>query len=57
MSELTNKIDFAVVFSVTHANPNGDPINGNRPRETYDGLKEEDKKSSYGYGREYICTI
>jgi CRISPR-associated protein Csd2 len=40
MSELTNKIDFAVVFSVTHANPNGDPINGNRPRETYDGLGE-----------------
>jgi CRISPR-associated protein Csd2 len=40
MSELSNKIDFAVVFSVTHANPNGDPINGNRPRETYDGLGE-----------------
>jgi CRISPR-associated protein Csd2 len=40
MSELTNKIDFAVVFSVTHANPNGDPINGNRPRETFDGLGE-----------------
>lgn len=40
MSILANKIDFAVVFSVTHANPNGDPINGNRPRETYDGLGE-----------------
>ena len=37
---LTNKIDFAVVFRVTHANPNGDPLNGNRPRTTYDGFGE-----------------
>ncbi len=37
---LQNKIDFAVVFSVTKANPNGDPLNGNRPRETYEGLGE-----------------
>lgn len=29
---LTNKIDFAVVFKVTNANPNGDPLDGNRPR-------------------------
>ena len=28
-----NKIDFAVVFSVNGANPNGDPLNGNRPDE------------------------
>ena len=40
MSVLTNKIDFAVVFAVNHANPNGDPINGNRPRETYNGFGE-----------------
>lgn len=40
MSILNNKIDFAVVFSVSHANPNGDPINGNRPRETFDGFGE-----------------
>lgn len=40
MSTLQNKIDFAVVFSVKNANPNGDPLNGNRPRETYDGLGE-----------------
>lgn len=40
MSEFTNKIDFAVVFSVKNANPNGDPLNGNRPRETYDGFGE-----------------
>ena len=26
------KIDFAVVFRVTNANPNGEPLNGNRPR-------------------------
>lgn len=40
MSILTNKIDFAVVLSVKDANPNGDPLNGNRPRETYDGYGE-----------------
>ena len=40
MSVLANKIDFAVVISVTNANPNGDPLNGNRPRETYDGFGE-----------------
>lgn len=37
---LTNKIDFAVIISVCRANPNGDPLNGNRPRQTYDGLGE-----------------
>lgn len=37
---LTNKIDFAVVFTVTKANPNGDPLNGNRPRIDYDGFGE-----------------
>ena len=37
---LTNKIDFAVVFRVVNANPNGDPLNGNRPRTTYDGNGE-----------------
>lgn len=40
MSAFTNKIDFAVVFCVKNANPNGDPLNGNRPRETYDGFGE-----------------
>ncbi|MFZ5353397.1 MAG: type I-C CRISPR-associated protein Cas7/Csd2 [Bacillota bacterium] len=40
MSSLKNKIDFAVVFSVKNANPNGDPLNGNRPRENYDGYGE-----------------
>ncbi len=37
---LTNKVDFAVIISVKRANPNGDPLNGNRPRQTYDGLGE-----------------
>ena len=37
---ITNKIDFAVIISVRRANPNGDPLNGNRPRQTYDGFGE-----------------
>nr|WP_320116790.1 type I-C CRISPR-associated protein Cas7/Csd2 [uncultured Desulfuromonas sp.] len=37
---LENKIDFAVIFTVKNANPNGDPLNGNRPRTDYDGYGE-----------------
>ncbi len=40
MSTFTNKVDFAVIFSVKNANPNGDPLNGNRPRENYEGYGE-----------------
>ncbi len=40
MTILQNKIDFAVVLSVSKANPNGDPLNGNRPRQNYDGHGE-----------------
>ena len=40
MATLDYKIDFAVVLSVTKANPNGDPLNGNRPRQNYDGYGE-----------------
>ncbi len=40
MTMLEKKIDFAVVFRVTKANPNGDPLNGNRPRTDYDGYGE-----------------
>ncbi len=40
MSSLSHKIDFAIIFSVNHANPNGDPLNGNRPRTDYDGFGE-----------------
>ena len=35
-----NKIDFAAIFSVKMANPNGDPLNGNRPRTDYNGFGE-----------------
>jgi CRISPR-associated protein Csd2 len=40
MTTLNNKIDFALVFRVRNANPNGDPLNGNRPRTDYSGLGE-----------------
>lgn len=40
MTVLQKKIDFAVVFSVKNANPNGDPLNGNHPRQNYDGFGE-----------------
>lgn len=40
MGTFTNKIDFAVLVQVNNANPNGDPLNGNRPRENYDGYGE-----------------
>jgi CRISPR-associated protein Csd2 len=40
MESLNNKIDFAVILSVKNANPNGDPLNGNRPRVNYDGFGE-----------------
>ena len=40
MSVLQNKIDFAVVLRVRNANPNGDPLNGNRPRTDYNGIGE-----------------
>lgn len=39
MTPLQNKIDFLALFSVSNANPNGDPLNGNYPRvEAIDGL-------------------
>ena len=40
MSTLQNKIDFAVIFCVKNANPNGDPLNGNRPRTDYSNFGE-----------------
>ena len=40
MSILSEKIDFAAIISVTDANPNGNPLNGNRPREDFDGYGE-----------------
>lgn len=40
MTTLQKKIDYAVVFLVSKANPNGDPLNGNRPRMDYNGYGE-----------------
>ena len=40
MSTFTNKIDFEVIISATDANPNGDPLSGNRPRINSKGLGE-----------------
>lgn len=40
MNTLKNKIDFVALISVSMANCNGDPLNGNRPRTDYDGLGE-----------------
>lgn len=35
-----NKIDFALVITAEKCNPNGDPVNGNMPRQDYDGYGE-----------------
>ena len=40
MGVLQNKIDFTLLITAKNANPNGDPLNGNRPRENYDGFGE-----------------
>ena len=40
MATQSKKIDFAVILTVKNANPNGDPLNGNRPRTDYDNLGE-----------------
>lgn len=37
---ISGKIDFVVVMSANRANPNGDPLNGNRPREDNNGYGE-----------------
>ena len=37
---ISKKIDFAIIIGVKNANPNGDPLNGNRPRTNYDGYGE-----------------
>ena len=40
MATLNHKIDFVALISVTMANGNGDPLNGNRPRTDYKGMGE-----------------
>ena len=64
MDTLGNKIDFAVLLSVKNANPNGDPLNGNRPRVNYDGYGEisdvcinQNQKPAYGKREFGVCTI
>ncbi|MDO4595013.1 MAG: type I-C CRISPR-associated protein Cas7/Csd2, partial [Tissierellia bacterium] len=37
---LNNKIDFIVTVEVKNANPNGDPLNGNMPRDDIEGFGE-----------------
>lgn len=37
---LKSKIDFAAILTVKRANPNGDPLTGNRPRIDYEGYGE-----------------
>lgn len=40
MGILNHKIDFSMIITVNNANPNGDPLSGNRPRENYEGYGE-----------------
>ena len=40
MGVLQNKIDFEGIIVVENANCNGDPLNGNMPRVTYEGYGE-----------------
>ena len=37
MGILENRIDFAGIINAINCNPNGDPLNGNLPREDFDG--------------------
>ncbi len=37
---ITNKIDFLAFVTASNANPNGDPLDGNRPRINYSGFGE-----------------
>ena len=62
MSVVKNKIDFVGIVSVKNANPNGDPLNGNRPRITDRGHGEIsdvalNSQSLDGNGRICFCAI
>ena len=39
-NSINNKIDFAIIMGINNANPNGDPLNGNRPRTDFEGNGE-----------------
>ncbi|MDE6984122.1 MAG: type I-C CRISPR-associated protein Cas7/Csd2, partial [Lachnospiraceae bacterium] len=59
-----NKIDFALVISARFCNPNGDPLNGNRPRQDYDGygyitdvcLKHKIRNRFLDYGKNVLVV-
>lgn len=65
MSEFKNKIDFAVLFTVEKANPNGDPLDGNRPRVDVDGygemsdvcIKRKIRNRLQDMGEKSLCTV
>ncbi|OZG64005.1 type I-C CRISPR-associated protein Cas7/Csd2 [Bifidobacterium eulemuris] len=40
MNSLAYKIDYVVSIAAKNANPNGDPLDGNRPRTTFEGFGE-----------------
>ena len=61
MSTLANKVDFEVIISATDANPNGDPLSGNRPRINSKGpfsFRSIFKRYKYRVGYEHtICSL
>ena len=54
MAALKNKIDFVALISVTNANGNGDPLNGNRPRTDYNGMGDGCDQGDQG--ERDLCT-
>ena len=63
MSELKGKIDFTLFVSATNANPNGDPLNGNRPRINLDmgkfqmsALNEKSETACRIWDRKFSCS-
>ena len=63
MSELKGKIDFTLFVSATNANPNGDPLNGNRPRIWMDmgkfqmsALNEKSETACRIWDRKFSCS-
>lgn len=65
MAELKNKIDFVALISVTRANSNGDPLNGNRPRTDYNGMgeisdvciKRKIRNRMQDLGERHLCAV
>ena len=40
MTDMKGRVDFELLVTVTNANPNGDPLDGNRPRKNLAGYGE-----------------